>query len=93
MPPSPLLRLARPLRFSSTARSTWGPPKLLSRLLRRVTPMGLRRLPLSAPLERPFALPPLCRIAALLVGLFFPTLESMKAIESKQLGDDTQVGV
>ncbi|KAI3431684.1 hypothetical protein D9Q98_004730 [Chlorella vulgaris] len=30
------------------------------------------------------------RIAALLVGLFFPTLESMKAIESKQLGDDTQ---
>jgi hypothetical protein len=55
--------------------------------------LGLRRLPLSAPLERPFALPPLCRIAALLVGLFFPTLESMKAIESKQLGDDTQVGV
>ena len=26
------------------------------------------------------------------VGMVFPTFESFKAIESKQLGDDTQVG-
>jgi hypothetical protein len=32
-----------------------------------------------------------CSLAAFVVGLVFPTLESMKAIESHQTGDDKQV--
>lgn len=35
--------------------------------------------------------PRLCSLLAFGVGMLFPTLESFKAIESKQLGDDTQV--
>lgn len=34
----------------------------------------------------------LCSMLAFGVGMVFPTFESFKAIESKQLGDDTQVG-